>query len=82
MAIVKIVKIVLNNIDNITNIYDNTCMSKNTYKFTYNLDGQVVTSPKVYPTLRGAKIALKRETNRLVKSGRAVATPVVNQVNG
>lgn len=57
-------------------------MSKNTYKFTYNLDGQAVTSPKVYPTLRGAKIALKRETNKLVKSGRSVATPVVNQVNG
>ena len=57
-------------------------MNKNTYKFTYNLDGQVVTSPKVYPTLRGAKIALKRETNKLTKNGRSVAVPVVNQFNG
>lgn len=57
-------------------------MNKNTYKFTYNLDGQVVVSPKVYPTLRGAKIALKRETNKLTKSGRSVATPIVNELNG
>ena len=54
-------------------------MSKNTYKFTYNLDSQVVTSPKVYPTLRGAKIALKRLSNQLVKQGKAVTNQSVNQ---
>jgi hypothetical protein len=53
-------------------------MSK-TYTYTYNLDGQVVTSPKVYPTLRGAKIALKRLSNQLVKQGKAVTNQSVNQ---
>lgn len=58
-------------------------MNKQTYKFTYNLDGQVVVSSKVYPTERGAKIALKRETNTLTKSGRSVTTAsVTTQANG
>lgn len=57
-------------------------MNKNTYKFTYNLDGQVVTSPKVYPTERGAKIAVKRETNKLTKTGRSVSNLVVAPING
>jgi hypothetical protein len=50
-----------------------------TYTYTYNLDNQVVTSPKVYPTLRGAKIALKRLSNQLVKQGKSVTNQSVNQ---
>lgn len=69
-------------IDFYINLLHNIKMSKQTYKFTYNLDGQVVTSPKVYPTERGAKIAVKRETNKLTKAGRSVSTLVVAPVNG